>query len=100
MGKGKELEFPEGQGGCQGSEVAKRPQPYCAKRNGAATQSGGSPYKLFHCFKKEKLTTTKETQTDWKVYEDNANFNPLLSTQEKKTSFRRQLVNLKHFYFH
>jgi hypothetical protein len=28
MGKGKELEFPEGRGGCQGSE----------------TQSGGSPY--------------------------------------------------------
>ena len=34
MGKGKELEFPEGRGGCQGSEVAKRPQPDCAKRKG------------------------------------------------------------------
>jgi hypothetical protein len=38
--------------------------------------------KLFHCFKKEKLMTTKETQTDWKVYEDNTNRNPLLSAQE------------------
>jgi len=40
--------------------------------------------KLFHCFKKEKNkpTTTKETQTDWKVYEDNSKRNPLLSTQE------------------
>jgi hypothetical protein len=32
--------------------------------------------------KKEKLMTTKETQTDWKVYEDNSKRNPLLSTQE------------------
>jgi len=40
MGKGKELEFPEGWGGGKGSEVALRPQPYCAKRNGGTP---GSP---------------------------------------------------------
>jgi len=40
MGKGNELELPEGRGGGKGSEVAKRPQPYCAKRNWG---TGGSP---------------------------------------------------------
>ena len=35
IGKDKELKFPEGRGGGgKGSEVALRPQPYCAKRNG------------------------------------------------------------------
>ena len=40
MGKGKELESPEGWGG---SEVAKRPQPDCAKRNGGRLRSPGVP---------------------------------------------------------
>jgi len=43
MGKGNELEFPEGRGGCKGSEVAKRPQPYCAKRNGGSNAVRGFP---------------------------------------------------------
>jgi hypothetical protein len=43
IGKGKELESPEGRGGGNGSEVALRPQPYCAKRNGGTP---GSPYIL------------------------------------------------------
>jgi hypothetical protein len=46
MGKGKELEFPEGRGGGKGSEVAKRPQPYCAKRNWGQQRSPGVPPKV------------------------------------------------------
>jgi hypothetical protein len=38
--------------------------------------------KFFHCFKKDKPTTTKETQPGWRVYEDNVKCNPPLSTQE------------------
>jgi len=43
IGKGKELESPEGRGGGKGSEVAKRPQPYCAKRNGGSNAVRGFP---------------------------------------------------------
>jgi hypothetical protein len=43
MEKGKELEFPEGWGGGKGSEVALRPQPYCAKRNWGQQRSPGVP---------------------------------------------------------
>jgi hypothetical protein len=62
MGKGKELEFPEGRGGCQGSEVALRHQPYCAKRNGAATQSGVPP----------TVTSNEINQSNY--FEDTYNF--------------------------
>jgi predicted aconitase with swiveling domain len=43
MGKGKELEFPEGRGGCQGSEVACDLNLIARSAMGSATQSGGSP---------------------------------------------------------
>ena len=51
IGKDNELEFPEGRGGCQGSEVALRPQPYCAKRNWGQQRSPGVPpiFKEFLC---------------------------------------------------
>jgi hypothetical protein len=43
MRKGKDLEFPEGRGGGKGSEVAKRPQPDCAKRKGGSNAVRGFP---------------------------------------------------------
>jgi len=59
MRKGKEIEFPEGWGGGKGSEVAKRPQPYCASRNWGQQRSPGVPpiYNIL-IFKKQQIKSS------------------------------------------